>query len=383
MNRFALIIIILFTGSTVFAQQNVQDTSHSRDVRALVIVSDISYPKKKPFMKSITFNKSIIIIHGAKVLSTIYSDYVGNSVSLSNDGNETNYVLFPNQKVMMKSPSYRKEIETSKIGVCQLETKRSISATNSIKQIMNINCNEYKVTIISTDRVPLSAPTTNVFNMFFYTYEKLKGYNKKYSNYNVDGLVLGSDYSMGLGCDVQERAVSISEQMVDSSIFDTPKDYLVLTYEELYDGKKYREIRKAINKEIGFGAGSVFKVIFSSALNIQSKASKTSSNASYVASNGIEFSGIDSLNYLLKDTIADSYYYQQKYEKVQAKAIKSINKLKTTEASINQGNENSTNSDAETLKYIQYLQYLMKSIREQAESKGFLIPLSVEEAWSN
>lgn len=373
----ALIIV-----APVFAQQDIPDSSHSRDVRALVIVYDISYPKKKPFTKKINCYKEITIIHGAKVLTTYYSNYGRNVINLSHDGKETLYDVYPNQKVMVRSLSYRKDKESSKIGSVQLETERTTSATDNIKQIMNINCNEIKVGI----KILQAGFKPYVTDMYFYTYNKVKGYEQKYSAYNVEGLVLGSDCSMGFGCIQQERAVLITEQVVDSSIFDFPKDYTILSYEELHSGKKYKAIRKAINKEIGFGAGLVFSAVFNPYIDLLSKKEKTQGGLGYVVSMNSEFNGTDSLKYVLKDTIADSYYYQELYMKLQEKAVKSIKKVGKTvlaEVSIDQLIENGASSDAESLKYVQYLQYLMQGIRMQAESKGFLIPISVEETWGN
>lgn len=381
MKKVVFTIITLIISTSVFAQQNLQDNAHTREVRALVIIYNVTYPKKEPVMKSINFNKEVVIIHGSKILSTYYSQYGRNTISLSVDGNETSYSLFPNQKVMMRSYSYRKNNETSKIGSVELDMNRNVFATNNTKQIMNINCDEYKVTVVTTTKVPLSVPTKNETNIYFYTYNKLNGYEQKYSAYNIDGLVLGADYSIGLGCIQQERSISITEQMVDSSIFDLPQDYKILTYEELYSGKEYKAIRKEINKEIGFGVCSIFKVIFNPLLDILSNPSKTSNNTNYLVKNNMEFDGIDSLKFMIKDTIANSYYYQQQYERLQNKAIRNIDNLSKIDKS---GNENTENSQYfKTLNYIQYLQYLMRNIREQAETKGFLIPLSVEESWSN
>lgn len=385
MKKIVLAIMALIIAFPVLAQLCTQDSTHSRDVKALVIVYDISYPKKKPFTKSINYNKIVTIIYGSKILSSNYSEFARNDINLSNDGYETFYSLFPNQKIMLKSFSYRKDKETSRLGSVQLETERTISATGNTKQIIKVNCDEIKIVVTSTSKVALSAPQTDVNYVYYYTYSKLKGFDKKYSSYNVDGLVLGSDYSLGLGCIAQQRAVSITEQMVDSTIFDFPKDYTILTYEELYS-KKYKAIRKEINKEIGFGAGVIFSAIFNPYIDLVSKKEKTQNSSDYVASMNAEFSGVDSLKHMLKDTIADSYYYQGQYMNLQDKTVKSINKLSkqiNPEVGIGSLIEQTTGSDAETLKYIQYLQYLMQGVRMQAESKGFLIPLSVEEAWGN
>lgn len=251
MKKNVSLLFCLCLTTITLAQSINQDSTHSRDVKALVIIYDITYPNNKPLIKSACNNKAITMIYGAKVNMAIYTESGNIQYTLSNDFNENWFQLFPRQQFMIKANRSEKPSLPD-----NMKMNQTISNTNQTKHIMDYDCSEFK--IVSETQVGNSNFS---FTNYFYTYNNLKNYETNYTNIKgVTGLLLGSDIDSSNGVMQIWRARSITEQNVDSTLFDIPKDYTIYSNAE-YTQKLLtdKSFQKEMNKEFGIN-DKVFKV---------------------------------------------------------------------------------------------------------------------------
>jgi len=243
MKKIVLLLFCFCITIVALAQPISQDSTHLRDVKALVVIYDITYPNNKPSLKSVYFNKAITMIYGAKVNTTIYTESGDIQYMLSNDYNENCFQLFPKQQFMIKTNRSEKPSLPANV-----QMNQTISNTNQTRHIMDYDCSEFKITS-ETQVGNLNLSFTN----YFYTYDSLKNYRTNYTSIKgVTGLLLGCDMDLSNGVVQLWRARSITEQNIDSSLFQIPTDYTTYSMAE-YTQKLAtdKSFQKEMNKEFG------------------------------------------------------------------------------------------------------------------------------------
>lgn len=229
-------ISFLLVSQKALSQENLTNLP-SNSVKALVITYDVTYPNGvKPAEKYNCYNKRIMIIHGLKIVDTYLSD-CRDLTFVSNDCNESYFELYPNQYMMIKH--WRNDLAQG--------CRRTIESTNVTKHILDIECKEYLIRVRDANTIT---------DRYAYTCE-FEPYNSNYSLIpELKGLVLGFDQNYGNGIIQRFTAKSVTEQFVDSTIFNIPKNYVVLTQDE-YFNKWYTDktFRKSIRKEFKLDSG--------------------------------------------------------------------------------------------------------------------------------
>jgi len=251
MKKNGLFLFCLCFTITTLAQSINQESSHSRAVKALVIIYDITYPNNNPLIKSAWSNKAITMIYGSKVNTAIYTESGNIQYTLSNDYNENCFQLFPRQQFMIKGNRSEKPSLPD-----NMKMNQTISNTNQTKHIMDYDCSESKI-VLETQVGNSNLSLTH----YFYTYNNLKNYETNYTNIKgATGLLFGCDMDLSNGVMQIWRARSITEQNVDSTLFDIPKDYTIYSNAE-YTQKLLTDkpFQKEMNKEFGIN-DKVFKV---------------------------------------------------------------------------------------------------------------------------
>jgi len=238
---YCFLFCLCFT-ITILAQPINQDSTHFRDVKALVIIYDITYHNNKPLSKSGTsYNKAITMISGSKVNTAFYTESGDIHYTLSNDYNENCFQLFPKQQFMIKTNRSEKPSLPA-----NMKMNQTISNTNQTKHIMDYDCSEF--TIVSETQI---GNFNSTITTYLYTYDSFKNYKTNYTSVKgVTGLLFGFDVDSSNG--QIWRARSITEQNVDSTLFDIPKGYTVYSNAE-YTQKLStdKSFQKEMNKEFG------------------------------------------------------------------------------------------------------------------------------------
>jgi hypothetical protein len=233
----------------VVAQTDSVNNIHSRDVKAWVVVYDITYPNGNPF--NLNYVKQLTIVSGSKTYTASITKKGTIMAIVSNDGGKTNYSLFPSAKIAQRSSIY---------GEPGINSHMTTLSTGNTRKILGYSCNEIKEDVSST------CNGTNANSVTFEYLSDLDGKcNLPYvNNKDLKGLALGV-YS-----DVTKSwtiANSIEEQFVDSAIFEVPSDYDVLTILEFSNKLEHdRKFSKQINKDMGISTAGILLDIFKEAI---------------------------------------------------------------------------------------------------------------------
>ena len=213
-----LIFAILLSTTVVLGQSKVNDSAHSRDVKALVIVYDVSYPKNKPTIESVNINKVITIIYNSKIITTTYTETGDITTAMSTDANENCFGLLEDQNLMIKSS------RNDNLNLKGVKFSKTITFTNALKNILGYECKENEIRI----EVQVGNFTTKTCTNI-YTYDKFKDYGLNYTNIKgANGLMLGSYTDLTGGVIQVTTAKSISEQFVDSTTFNIPINFSLI-----------------------------------------------------------------------------------------------------------------------------------------------------------
>jgi hypothetical protein len=239
-------LVFLFVTLSLVLRINAQSTesitvqTKSEKVKTLVVTYEITY-KKKPEHND--YLKALLLINGSKIIDIYYRADGFIEMDLSNNSNETIYSVFSNLKVLIS----RERVNNINSGIARVIIRR----TNNQKQILGLNCDEYKMLSLFINDNTLRGVD------YLYTYRKLKGYESNFSEWRgVLGIPLywetrnwGSFYKPQFW-----EAKSISEQYVDSALFNIPTDYSIMRADEFNMSLSLdKDYSKEVNKEKVFG----------------------------------------------------------------------------------------------------------------------------------
>lgn len=244
--------------SSVVAQTDSINNTHARDVKAWVIVSDITYPNGNPL--NMNYIKQLTIVSGAKTYAAAITKKGNIMATVSKDGGKTFYALFPNAKTAQRASIY---------GEPGIDLHRTTLLTGNTRKIIGYSCNEIKEDVRAT---------YNGINTDNVTLVYLSDLNGKYTmpygeNKDLKGLALGTYVDISRSWTI---ANSIEEQQVDSAIFEIPSDYAVVTALEFTNKLEHdRKFSKQINKDLGISTAGILLDIFKEAIpDILEKISK-------------------------------------------------------------------------------------------------------------
>ena len=248
--KLTLILCLLAFNISVKAQK----------VKTLKIVYDITYPTTKPFFKANCYNSAIKLYQGSKSLSKTTTEYDDISTSISPDCGETVFNSQSNLPIIIKiNKDDHKKVQE------ELNIKSpTISVSSETKEILGYACKEiiYK-----------TGYNEKSYTSYFYVCE----YNNP--NYcinsstcsgvvGINGLMLGCVIDMSHGSIQVWTAKSITEENIDSSYFDIPSNYTIMTLAEeihrISTDKAFRKQFKELSKRSDDGKKALRKDLWNS-----------------------------------------------------------------------------------------------------------------------
>jgi hypothetical protein len=213
--KLALIMCLIILNQNIEAQ----------NVKALKIVYNITYPTTKPLIKSSTYKNAVILVQGNKFLLKTISEFDDVATIVSNDCGSTVYTSLTDLPIILKTTREDTEKHLKKYNMQQ----PTIIVTSETKQILGFTCKKI-MTQTKYDG--------KTFTSYSYIYEdKNPSYciNSNTSNLTFGingGLMLGCENDMTQGSIQVWTAISISEELVDSSFFNIPSNYTIMTLDE-------------------------------------------------------------------------------------------------------------------------------------------------------
>lgn len=377
MKKLLFVIVGLWATNLIFCQSSEKDSLHSRDVKALVIIYDVTYPNKTVGVKN-NFNKIVTTIYKKKVCSMTYTESGNMHITVSQDNNDHSYVLYPSQQMMVM---FDRNVDALAIEFGN-KFHQTIIYADETKHILDYDCKVTK--FINEVQIGDTKSTTTLSS---YTYDKLEKYKSNYTGTkDLNGLLLGSYVESSMSSlNTLTLAKSLTEQYVDSSIFELP-NYKVFTASEYSQKlKNDPEFLTVMNKEYGLvdqtEKVSKWKSFFDfliditpDIINVANDISRNSKNNSTEASTP----EVSNSNCAL---------FQHRYELQRGfarNAYNSLNKRKTNDKIYGKLGDHYASTpkpelNVATLQSLRSTQRVMKGIRELAEKNGCTIPKAPEE----
>jgi hypothetical protein len=398
---FAVLVFSILAVCNAKAQSPVTSLEHkdannianSVDVKALVIVYDVSYPQNKPTIEAVNINKIITMIYNTKIITTVYTESGDISTVMSTDANENCFGLLEDQKLMIKS------CRNDNLNVKGAKISKTITFTNTIKNILGYECKENEL----CNEVQVGNFTTKSCT-YVYTYDKFKDYGLNYTNIKgTTGLMLGAYTDLTGGVIQITTAKSIFEQFVDSTNFNFPINFSVLTMDE-YTHKLVTDanFRKKINEKFKIKEYEVpvvankssWKIFLKTLLDNAPEILNNVSNTVKTISDIKNGSMINTTQQITVPTDNNSSINCdskiQLYERQRVLARNEILRLVKMRANddaysklgegYGEGTPNPT-MNVMSVKSIQSFQNLMRTIREEATKNGCPINKADEEDW--
>lgn len=202
---------------------NTNEDKKSGKIRALSIIYDVTYPSQKPKIKSACYNKAILLIHGSTSLIKLFTEYDDVNTYLTFDCNKTAFASLsslPNVLIKSDNNLAKKTFENAKIPLPK------INVTSETKEILGYNCKK----ILTVQQI--GSDTTKSISYIFEGSNNLYCFNDFSFDGGITGIMLGKEVDFSEGAIQVWTANSIKEEIIDSSIFNIPSNYEVMTNEE-------------------------------------------------------------------------------------------------------------------------------------------------------
>lgn len=377
MKNLLFIIVGLFVTNLIFCRSSVRDSIHSRDVKALVIIYEITYPNKTVDVKN-NFNKIVTTIYKRKVCSMIYTESGNMHVTISQDNNDHSYVLYPNLQMMLMSDR-NMDVQSMMFGD---KSHQTIIETNETKHILDYDCKVTK----SVNEVQIG-DTKSTTTLSSYTYDKLEKYRENYTgSKDLNGLLLGYYLESNISSlNTLTLAKFLTEQYVDSSIFDLP-NYKILTMPEYYQKlKSDPEFSQVMGKEYGqedqTEKVSKWKSFFDFLIDITPDIINVANDIAQISKNNSTVASSPQVNNSNCGSFQKRYELQKGFAR---NAYNSLNKKRTNDKKYGKSGGHyaltpKPELNVATLQSLRATQKVMKGIRELAEKNGCYIPKAPEE----
>lgn len=195
----------------------------SNKIKVLSIVYDITYPNQKPKIKSTCFTKAVILIHGSKSVNKTFTEYDDISTALTYDCYETIFSStsdLPDVLIKGDRNAGKRVFESAKIPFPK------ITVTGESKEILGYTCKK-----VLTEQT-LFGNTTKNYSYIFDGANNYYCFNDFSFDGGIKGLMLGKEIDFSEGAIQVWNAKSITEEMVDSSVFSIPSNYEIMSSEE-------------------------------------------------------------------------------------------------------------------------------------------------------
>lgn len=370
MKKLLFILIGLLVTNLIFGQSSVKDSLHSRDVKALVLIYDITYPNKTVEVKN-NLNIMVTTIYKRKVCSMTYTESGNMHITISQDNNDHSYVLYPSQQMMVM---FDRNVDFQSI-IFGDKFHQTVIETNETKHILDYDCKVTK--FVNEIQV---GDTKSITTLSSFTYDKLEKYMANYTGLkDLKGLLLGSYIESSVSSiNTLTLAKSLTEQYVDSSMFELP-DYKILTASD-YNKKLQSDPKflQEMNKEYGLvdqtEKVSKWKSFFDFLIDITPDIINVANDISRISKNNSTEASTPEVNNSNCESFQRRYELQRGFAH---NAYNSLNKKKRNDKIYGKSGDHYASTpkpelNVATLQSLRSTQRVMKGIRELAEKMDVL-----------